>query len=218
MSTMPTFPLASLRTPLASLIVCLAVACTGDRTHPVADSAADDELQRRPGYVIDSIRPMAEELRRFRDSAGAEPDSLRNSAPTREALVARFMKAVSARDSAVLAGLHLDRAEFAYFYFPASRFSAPPYELPPGLVWRQMTAESNKGISVALRLLGGDDIEYRGHHCRDAPATHGAGRMWGGCRVTWRVTTTGDTATAILFGSILERDGRFKFVSYTNEL
>lgn len=215
---MATIPLAFLRTPLASVIMCLTVACTGDRTHASADSAAGDELQRRPGYVIDSIRPMAEELRLFQDSAGAEPDSLRNSAPTREALVARFMDALSARDSAALAGLHLDRAEFAYFYFPASRFSAPPYELPPGLVWRQMTAESNKGIGVALRLLGGDDIEYRGHECRDAPAPHGTGQTWGGCRVAWRVTTTGDTATAILFGSILERGGRFKFVSYTNEL
>ena len=197
---------------------CIAAACTGDRTSPTPDTTTADELQRRPGYVIDSIRPMSEEIRLFQDSAGAEPDSLRDGAPTREALVSRFMAALSARDSAALAALHLNRAEFAYFYFPASRFSAPPYELPPSLVWQQMTAESNKGIGEALRLLGGNDIEYRGHECGAAPEPFGAGQTWGGCRVAWRVTTVGDTASAILFGSILERGGRFKFVSYTNEL
>ena len=81
-----------------------------------------------------------------------------------------------------------------------------------------MTAESNKGIARALRLLGGDDIEYRGHECRQAPEPLGGGQLWGSCTVAWRVTTVGDTASAILFGSILERGGRFKFVSYTNGL
>lgn len=214
----PAMPPASVRTPLVAILASIAVACTDNRMVATADSTTADELQRRPGYVIDSIRPMAEEIRLFQDSAGAEPDSLRNGAPTREALVARFMSALAARDSSALSELHLDRAEFAYFYFPASRFAAPPYELPPSLVWRQMTAESNKGIGAALRLLGGNDIQYRGHECRQAPEPFGAGRTWGGCRVGWRVSTTGDTASAIVFGSILERGGRFKFVSYSNEL
>ena len=210
--------LPSVRAPIATVLTCLAVACSGDHMIATADSMVADELQRRPGYVIDSIRPMADDIRLFQHSAGSEPDSLRNGASTREALAARFMAALAARDSATLSALHLDRAEFAYFYFPASRFSTPPYELPPEIVWRQMMAESNKGIGVALRLLGGGDIEYHGHECRDAPESLGAGRTWGNCRVAWRVTTDGDTASAILFGSILEHGGRFKFVSYTNEL
>lgn len=206
------------RAPVLAILACITAACTGDRVNVAADSPTADELQRRPGYVIDSIRPMAEEIRLFQDSAGAEPASLRDGASTREALVAGFMAALSVRDSVALATLHLDRAEFAYFYFPASRFATPPYELPPTIVWRQMTAESNKGIGKALRLLGGDDIAYRSYDCRQEPERHGAGQTWGGCRVSWRVTTTGDTASALLFGSILERGGRFKFVSYTNEL
>jgi hypothetical protein len=32
------------------------------------------------------------------------------------------------------------------------------------------------------------------------------------------VRAPGDTATARLFGSVLERDGTFKFVSYANDL
>lgn len=197
--------------------ILLWAACTDDSPPAAADSAGFDELQRRPGYVIDSIRPMSEEIRLFRETL-EEPDSLSGGRATREALVARFMAALAGRDSAALAALHLDRAEFAYFYFPSSQFVAPPYELAPGLVWRQMTAESNKGIRLALRLLGGDDIEYRGHRCSNAPETFGEGRLWGDCRVSWRVTTTGDTASGRLFGSILEREARFKFVSYTNEL
>ena len=195
----------------------LLAACVTEEPAHVDDGAALDDLPRRPDYIVDSIRPMAEELRRFRETV-MKPESLSGGAATREALVARFMASLARQDSASLAGMHLDRGEFAYYYFAESKFAAPPYELAPGLVWRQMAAESNKGIRAALRLLGSENIEYRGHHCGKPVETVGGRRLWGGCRVAWRVKTSGDSAAASLFGSILEHRGRFKFVSYANEM
>ncbi|HUF27969.1 MAG TPA: hypothetical protein VMM18_13420 [Gemmatimonadaceae bacterium] len=181
-----------------------------------ADAAPLDELQRRPGYVIDSVFPMEEHLRRFRAELGAAPATLEGGAASREALVGALVAALAARDSAALQRLHLDRAEFAWLYFPTSAFAAAPYELPPEFLWYQMTAESNKGIGRALRIVGGGGT-YLGHTCDDPPQVHGENRLWAGCEVRW-MSAAGSEESGRLFGTIIERAGRFKFVSYANKL
>jgi hypothetical protein len=52
--------------------------------------------------------------------------------------------------------------------------------------------------------------------CPPEPLVEGPNRIWERCTV--RVDSAGgETIEMRLFGSILERDGVFKFVSYTND-
>jgi hypothetical protein len=44
----------------------------------------------------------------------------------------------------------------------------------------------------------------------------GANKIWTDCSVRF-VDTLGNTKTTKLFGSIIERERRFKFVSYVND-
>jgi hypothetical protein len=181
-----------------------------------AGAAPVDSLALRPGYVIDSILPMDEMLRRFRADLGPMPTALEGAAPTRDSLVRRFVRALTDQDTAALARMHLSRAEFAWIYFPSSEFASPPYELPPEILWLQMTAESNKGISRALRAFE-RGAAYLGHECATTPELRGQSRLWTGCIVRWR-DAAGANEEFRLFGSILEHADGFKFVSYGNRL
>jgi len=49
------------------------------------------------------------------------------------------------------------------------------------------------------------------------PQAEGANRLWHACRVR-RTAEAGAALEQRLFGSIIERDGRYKFVSYANGL
>ena len=175
-----------------------------------------DSLKLRPGYVVDSIFPMEEMLRRFREPLGEPVFVLARGAESRDGLVRAFVRALAERDDAALERLRIDESEFAWIYFPSSPFAAPPYELPPEVLWLQLDAESSKGLARATRLIGAG-LVYLGHECKSAPEVYGSNRLWSECVVHWR-RPDGREERFRLFGSILEHGGRFEFVSYANQL
>ena len=181
-----------------------------------ADAGPVDSLQLRPGYVIDSIFPMEEMLRRFREPLGEPVQGLAGGGATREELVASFVRALVDRDDVALERLRIDQAEFAWIYFPSSPFAVSPYELPPEVLWLQFGAESAKGVERARRAVAPESV-YLGHECGRTPEAQGGGRVWSDCLVRWR-GADGTEERFRLFGSILEHGGRFKFVSYANRL
>jgi len=186
-----------------------------------ADSIArahQDAINRTlPGYVVDSILPVEEELRRFRlDVVGNVATKFRDGSSTREALVTRFVRALVVLDSADLEAMLLDPREFADLVYPESPYTRPPYRQAPGLVWNQIQNPSRSGLTRLLRRLGGQPLQYEGHTCAAQPDRQGHNLIWTGC-VVRIVDPNGDVRKHRLFGSIIEREGRFKFVSYANE-
>ncbi len=176
------------------------------------DAPAAPPAVRSSARVVDSIFPPEEAMRRFR--AGLlKVDSLSGGASTRGELVRRFVRAVEMQDTAELQALLLSRAEFAYLYFPASRFARPPLRTDPALLWFQMQMNSEKGIVRLLRRKGGADAGFRGHACEDEPVIEGENRLWERCTV--RVA---DSAAVRWFGTVIERGGRYKMVGYANGL
>lgn len=168
------------------------------------------------GGVVDSILPISEAITRFR-AALPRTDTLRHAAPSRDALVARWAAAVAGSDTATLNALVLDRAEFAWLYYPTSRMSLPPYEAPPALLWGQLLASSEEGITQLLRRHGGQRFQVDAVRCPEPPVAEGDNRLHERCEV--RMRTPGDALPpARLFGTIVERDGRFKFLGYANAL
>jgi hypothetical protein len=166
--------------------------------------------------VEDSIRPIAEEIRRFQAELGSDPLRL-SGLPTRDALVARFVESVERADTAGLIALPLTAAEFGFLYYPHTRFTAPPYELAPDLLWLQIQNSQSRSATRLLRRFSGSPIGYLGYGCEENPRVEGPNRLWEQCLVRLR-GETGDTVSLRLFGSVLERDGAFRFVSVSSDL
>jgi hypothetical protein len=195
----------------ALLLLAVLTACEG-RTAPADSVGAADEPKTT---VVDSVLPMDVALDRFRADL-AEPDRLRSGADSRDALVRSVVDALAASDTAAFEALAVNRAEWAWLYFPWSAVAKPPYELPAALAWFQAQERNRRGVLRALRDLGGHALNLRGYTCDPEPAREGANRIWTGCAVTLS-RDGGDPVTLRLFGGLLERDGRFAVLSYSND-
>jgi hypothetical protein len=180
--------------------------------------ARQDSINKTmPGYVVDSILPVEEELRRFRAAVGGDATkTLKNGSASRDALVRRFMKSLRANDSADLRAMLLTAREFADLVYPESPYTHPPYRQAPSLVWMQIEQPSESGLTRVIRRLGGQRLRLIASTCRRKPDVQGANKIWTDCSVRF-VDVLGNTKTTKLFGSIIEREQRFKFVSYTND-
>jgi hypothetical protein len=203
------------------MIGVLAVsACLADAAQVPQDAASTHtssaHTEDHPPVHIDSIFPIEESLRRFRTTSGPEPGGLAGGAPTRDALVARFVDALAVSDTAALVDMLLTREEFAWLYYPHTRYAKRPYELAPEILWMQFQNGSSRGLGRLLDRLGGTRMVGLEHRCDGAPLIEGPNRTWERC--TLRIDPPqGEPAHISLFGSILERDGIFKFVSYSND-
>ena len=209
------------RTLSIALLAIGAAACGPDRSAPPIPTTAADSQRAHvaavaaSGGVIDSILPPGEALSRFRADL-PEADTLRGGGESIDALVRRFTAALSRRDTAELNAMLLDRAEFAWLYYPDSKISKPPYEAPPDLLWAQLLATSDEGAKRLLNSFGGGTHSVHSVSC-PAPSMEGLNRLHEACVV--RLTTGAAVGEpSRLFGTILERDGRFKFVGFANAL
>ncbi|HET6680915.1 MAG TPA: hypothetical protein VFG84_06915 [Gemmatimonadaceae bacterium] len=210
---------------IATLALLSAVAGCSNAPEPGVDSAnaADAALARArqdstnramPGYVIDSILPMEEELRRFRTNL-PRVSHLEGGSGSRDALLQRFVNAVSERDTSELRRMALTRAEFAWLVFGSSPYAVEPLRTKPGLIWTQMQLASNTGATRLFERSGGRPFTAGGLICREEVEVQGDNRIWAGC-VVRRAGSDGVATDERLFGSIIERDGQFKFMTYAN--
>jgi hypothetical protein len=207
---------------LAAALLVGAAACQADRGEALqppevqVQAPADSNPLKRPGEIVDSILPIAEAIRRFQAEFGPDPGRLEGY-PTRDALVARFVEVVERADTAGLIALPLTAAEFGFLYYPHTRFTAPPYELAPDLLWFQQQNTQSRGATRLLRRFAGAPLGYLGYRCEETARSEGPNRLWEECRVQLR-GQAGDTVAMRLFGSVIERDGAFRLVSLSNDL
>jgi hypothetical protein len=193
-------------------LIVLAIGCSS----PEVAAFDAEHPWRQPGDVIDSILPMEEHERRFREGLTAVT-ALSGGSTSRDALAERFLEALEQRDSLTLHGLMVSRAEFAWLVFPAHLYRQPPYELDPGTLWMQLQQGSAKGLARALERHGGQPLEVRRMECqRDTlQLVSELMTMWGDCQLSYQAGDS--TLTRRLFGSMVELDGVVKFLSYSND-
>lgn len=156
-----------------------------------------------------------ESLALFRAGLVAPP-RLTGGAMSRDALVRRFARAVERRDTAAIRAMVLNRAEFAYLYYPSSPYARPPTVQEAPLAWFLLIQNSQIGLTRVFDRLGGQKAVYLGHRCDPEPSREGANLFWRECVVDLKTPGQG-AVTRKLFGSIIERNGHFKFFSYTND-
>jgi hypothetical protein len=174
-----------------------------------------DASARNAETTIDSIVPRDVALARFREGT-PEVTELTGGASSRNALVRRFVRALTAGDTATLSSLTLTRAEFAWLYYPTTPQGLPPYDLAPGLMWSMLDMNGHRGLSAALDAYRGRVTRYVGHSCDTVVSRERANTVYGPCTV--RLAVDHDTVQERLFGAIISRGGRFKFVSLANKL
>ena len=195
---------------LAALVALVVAACAapGDAGAVRATSPASPASPAMDGA-------LAVELERFRASL-PRTDTLGHALPSRDALVRTFVSALARADTLALVRLHVSRAEWAWLVYPGSRFTRPPYRQRPDVAWMLRIEPSNVGLSRLVARRGGRVMRLVRWSCSDSAVVDGAVREWGGCSVTY-VSGGGEPRTERLFGSILERDGRFKIGGYANQ-
>ena len=158
---------------------------------------------------------MDEALRRFRADLPAVTE-LSGGAGSRNELVGEFMLALEQNDTATVRRLHISRAEYAYLYFPSSRYMSEPYRQPPSVAWLLNAQNSDKGISRVMQRLGGRHLEWSGYTCPDE-TREGDNTFFRSCTAEYVDPQTNARVTRRLFGTIIARDGQHKFLSYAND-
>jgi hypothetical protein len=210
------------RHPLRRVVALTAIAAAASagacrdvqgRTPAVADTS----YRLRPGYVIDSARPVAMELERFRAGLGPAPTELSGGAPSLDSLLSRFARAVQAVDTAALDRMQITPAEFAWLVYPSSPYTRPPFAESPRLVWYQLRSSGASGMARLLQRRGGRPLRIVGRRCDSPPLVEGENRLWRRCQLSIVGVTGRDTVRERLFGVVIERHGRFKFASYQNQ-
>jgi hypothetical protein len=184
------------------------------RADSVARARQDSINRAQPGYVVDSILPLEEQLRRFR-IAYPEVTSLETEARSRDALIRAVVSALQASDTARLAALAVSPSEYAWLLYPTSEHASGPMAQAPQLAWYMLSNTSEVGLRRALDRLGGRDLRVRGHGCAPEPVTQGRNAIWRQCAVV-RTDEAGQEVRQRLFGSLVERDGRWKVLSFSN--
>jgi hypothetical protein len=178
-------------------------------------SRATEPPKDTAGTVYSAVS-WSEALHRFREGL-APTDSLVGAATSRPALMQAFVRAVERRDAAALERLALSRQEFAWIYYPTNPQAVPPYDLSPSLYWFLLEGRSRKGLAHLLTDRGGRPLRYVGVRCDSTVSREGENTVTGPCSVL-RLQERGDTIAERLFGLVIERRGRWKFVSYANKL
>lgn len=201
------------RSALLSFIV-LASAITACDRAATPDAARSDAPR---ASVVDSALPIDTLLHRFRATLPDTPTTLAGGVPTAEGLTRALLRALQTQDTATVQRLVLSASEFAWLYYPHTRFTRAPYELGPDLLWLQLGMASEKGAVRLIRRYGGRPLRFEALTCPDSATEEGPNRVLVGCRV--RFAASDSAARELrLFGSLLQRDGQYKFVSYANEL
>ena len=84
-------------------------------------------------------------------------------------------------------------------------------ELPPELAWFRLDQENRIAMRRVLRELSGSDLRGAELHCPQPATLQGQNRIHAGCVVRLPV------GEMRLFGSLVERDGVVKVLSWAND-
>ncbi|MEP7346908.1 MAG: hypothetical protein ABI877_16685 [Gemmatimonadaceae bacterium] len=180
--------------------------------------ARQDSINRaQPGYVIDSILPVEEELRRFRAVVGPRANAFAGGASSLDGLVRGVVGALERSDTVALSRLTLNAREFAWLVYPSSPFTKPPYRQAPGLVWMTIDTPSDAGRRKLLQRVAGQPLGLVGYRCEPKVERQGENRLHIGCVLELTKENSAISHTR-LFGTIIERHGRFKIVSFDNDM
>ena len=196
------------------LLLLATTACANPPAGTLADTPTASENAPTAARIGDGDAVYVREVADFLADAGAA-QTLSDAAASRAELVKTFAAALEQRDTARLRRLVLNRAEFGHLYYPHTRFTEAPYRMAPALLWFLIQNNSSKGIERVFHRYGGRPLGSVAVEC-GPEVVEGDNRLWPDCVLVR--TVDGEVLRDRWFGTIMERGGAFKFVSYANGL
>ncbi|HET6762507.1 MAG TPA: hypothetical protein VFH27_02520, partial [Longimicrobiaceae bacterium] len=160
-----------------ALATCALAACGRADAHMEAAAPARASAA---APVSPAILTIEEQLAAFRRCLTLATE-LAGGFRSVDALEEAFAAALSAGDTAALRRMTLDRAEFAWLYYPQNPRALPPYELDPDLMWMQLVQNGGRGMRRALREHAGAPLRIAGHGCDGPTQRYGAVTVMNGC-------------------------------------
>jgi hypothetical protein len=143
----------------------------------------------------------------------SRPPALANTFSSEHALADRVLGALAARDIAALQALSLSEREFREAVWPELPSSRPEMNVPVEYAWRTLAQNSAGHLYETIRAHGGRRYDLVRVQFDRETSRYGSFTVLRGSRLIVR-DERGTQLHLRLFGSILERDGRFKLFSY----
>lgn len=148
---------------------------------------------------------------------GLEPAAALGDAESSiDGVIARLATSLAESDTNALRALVMSRREFAYLYYPTSPYMRAPTKQEPGLAWFLHLQNSQKGATRLMNRYGGTPFRLVGNECTGPTRFEGENVLWDDCTQT--IARAADTVRIRLIAGIIERGGRFKVLSYGNDL
>jgi hypothetical protein len=141
------------------------------------------------------------------------PTGLDHAAPSAEALARDVLQALERRDAVRLRSLALTEAEFGRIVWPELPAARPERNLPLAYVWGDLQGKSNAGLRRVMAASGGRGYALTGVQFLGGTTQYRSYLVHRQARLLVR-DERGHEQTVRLFGSVLERRGRFKVFSY----
>lgn len=177
--------------------------------------ASQDSLVKTPGYVVDSIFPPEEALRRFQaEVVGPAPLQLAEGAASTDALLRRYWSLLVRHDTLAMTPLVVSKAEFAYLYYPEGAEASNG--VPPNVAWMLLGHNSGRGLTRALRAASTRDTTVRAAVCTGLTQRVGQGELYGPCGVV--LPSAGGLDTVWVAKTLFRRNGVHKLMGFHNEL
>lgn len=141
------------------------------------------------------------------------PATLSQTFDSPEALARAVLTALANEDQAALLALPVSAAEFRAIVWPELPSSRPEVNLPVTYAWSDLDTKSRGHLGTTMNRWGGARLALVGVEFRGETTAYPTFSVHRDSVLTVR-TSDGATERVRLFGSVLERDGRFKLFSY----
>jgi hypothetical protein len=147
---------------------------------------------------------------------GRSSSSIPNSHDSAESLARAVLDALERRDVGSLHALAIDEQEFREHVWPSLPAARPERNLPFSYVWGDLHQKSNARRSAMLVKHGGKAYELLSIRFTGQTTGYPGYRVHRESELTVR-DRNGQDEQIRLFGSVLEKAGRFKIFSYVTE-
>lgn len=138
---------------------------------------------------------------------------LPNSTESVDALARAVLDAVARRDKGALRRLALDEEEFRRYVWPELPASRPERNTPFSYIWGDLRSKSDAGLRETIAAHGGQAYELETVRFRGETTQYHTFVVHRDSALAVR-HRDGHRELLQLFGSVIERHGRFKVFSY----
>jgi hypothetical protein len=149
----------------------------------------------------------------FEQHADATTPSLENTFESPEAVTRAVLAALESKDYETLRSYAVSEEEFRLIVWPELPSSRPERNLPRHYVWTELNQKSTNRLRALVASRGGQHYELRQVGFKGETTRYETFRVHRDSIMVIQ-SEQGRVATVQFFGSMIERDGRYKLFSY----